>query len=79
MSNLDPMHATILLQNVDFLFGLDMLKRHQVRLRNQQSTLVRHIYPSLLQCCIDLRKNVLRLADGDDSHEVAFLPEHVSA
>ncbi|KAG7401466.1 cyanamide hydratase [Phytophthora boehmeriae] len=43
-------------QGVDFLFGLDMLKRHQ--------------------CCIDLGKNVLRLHEGDQFHEVAFLPEH---
>ncbi|KAF4318214.1 hypothetical protein BBO99_00000697 [Phytophthora kernoviae] len=43
-------------QGVDFLFGLDMLKRHQ--------------------CCIDLGKNVLRLHEGDQFHEVSFLPEH---
>ncbi|ETM52487.1 hypothetical protein L914_03917 [Phytophthora nicotianae] len=68
-------------QGVDFLFGLDMLKRHQVcynKCFGYRALLTDLcVYPSSwFQCCIDLSKNVLRLHEGDSFHEVSFLPEH---
>ena len=86
-----PISITVLDQEgMDFLFGLDNLKRHQVRRRGMGGsgfTCVRlddckraHIIlrapPCLTraQCCIDLKANALRF--GSTEAEIPFLPEH---
>ena len=56
-------------QPMDMLLGLDMLRRHQVRLSSLSFTVHRSPF---FQCVLDLDKNVLRIAN---SVETSFLPE----
>lgn len=55
-NNFFPISITVLQgSDIDFLFGLDMLRRHQ--------------------CCIDLKKNVLRVEGFNSIEECPFLSE----
>ncbi len=66
-SSFFPCSFTILEnQGVEFLLGLDMLKRHQVT-----SMRKKRFHSHAIKCCLDLKENILKIG----SESVPFLAE----